>query len=101
MSQIHQEVMFDAAPARVYRALTDSGEFAKVTGAAADICPDEGGSFSCFDTLILGRNVQLIEGTRIVALCGTEFIPTRDPSRYPVCPACREVLSRLRAGGSN
>ena len=42
-----------------------------------------------------------VEGTRIVALCGTEFIPTRDPSRYPVCPACREVLTRLRAGGSN
>ena len=66
MSQIHQEITFDAAPAKVYRALTDSGEFAKVTGAAADICAEEGGSFSCFDTFILGRNVQLIEGTRIV-----------------------------------
>lgn len=32
-------------------------------------------------------------GEEITALCGTKFIPTRDPDRYPVCEACREALA--------
>jgi uncharacterized protein YndB with AHSA1/START domain len=30
---IHQEVVIDAAPARVYETLTDSAQFAAMTGA--------------------------------------------------------------------
>ncbi len=29
-------------------------------------------------------------GEAIVALCGKKWIPTRDPSRYPICPTCAE-----------
>jgi len=36
-----------------------------------------------------------VTGEAITALCGKRWVPTRDPSRYPVCPACRE----LRAAG--
>jgi hypothetical protein len=32
-------------------------------------------------------------GEEITALCGEKFIPTRDPNKYPVCEACRAVLS--------
>ena len=32
----------------------------------------------------------LVTGEAIVALCGKKWVPTRDPSRYPVCPTCRE-----------
>ncbi len=31
-----------------------------------------------------------VTGEAIVALCGKKWVPTRDPSRYPVCPTCRE-----------
>ena len=33
-----------------------------------------------------------VEGGRITALCGYEFEPIRDPSRYPVCPKCKELV---------
>ena len=33
-----------------------------------------------------------VEGGRIKALCGYEFEPVRDPSRYPVCPKCKELV---------
>jgi hypothetical protein len=31
-----------------------------------------------------------VTGEAIVALCGKKWVPTRDPSRYPVCPTCKE-----------
>jgi hypothetical protein len=34
-----------------------------------------------------------VMGEEIVALCGERFIPTRDPHRYPVCKACRELIA--------
>ena len=31
-----------------------------------------------------------VTGEAIEALCGKKWIPTRDPSRYPICPTCVE-----------
>ncbi len=42
-----------------------------------------------------------VEGVEVVALCGKKWIPNRDPSRYPVCPACKEIMAALRGSGSN
>jgi hypothetical protein len=44
-----------------------------------------------------------VTGEAIKALCGVVFVPTRDPSRYPVCPACDRILRTIRSGrsGSN
>lgn len=36
-----------------------------------------------------------VEGVPVVALCGKKWIPNRDPDRYPVCPTCKEIKSRL------
>lgn len=66
MSQIHHEVVFDATPARVYRALTDAADFTKWSGMAAEIDAQEGGRFVCFGVFILGRIVELIPDRRIV-----------------------------------
>jgi Protein of unknown function (DUF3039) len=32
-----------------------------------------------------------VTGEAIVALCGKKWVPTRDPSRYPICPTCKEL----------
>jgi uncharacterized protein YndB with AHSA1/START domain len=66
MPQIHQEVTFAAPAAKVYRALTDSAEHARFTGAPADISADEGGAFSCYGGRVHGRNVALVPDARIV-----------------------------------
>jgi activator of HSP90 ATPase len=63
---IHQEVTFKANPTRVYEALTNAEQFSKVVGGApTEISPEEGGSFSCFGGMIVGRNIELVPNQRI------------------------------------
>ena len=38
-------------------------------------------------------------GKPVIALCGKVWTPRRDPSKYPVCPACKEILATLQGGG--
>ena|ERR1041385_1178589 len=64
---IHQEVLIAAAPARVFEALTKEEKFKAMSGGApTTIEAKEGGSFSCFGGVILGRTVELVDGERLV-----------------------------------
>jgi predicted Zn-ribbon and HTH transcriptional regulator len=36
---------------------------------------------------------------RNVNLCGHRFQPIRDPSRFPVCPKCKELAGMLWDAG--
>jgi len=66
-NHIHQEIVFDARPADIYRALLDPAEFSRLTnGAPTEIEATPGGSFSCFGGMILGRNIECEPGQRIV-----------------------------------
>ncbi|WP_223589340.1 SRPBCC family protein [Neobacillus bataviensis] len=67
INTIHQEVEFNASPERIYEILTDSKQFSEVTGGApTDINAEAGGTFSCFGGMILGRNIELVPGVRVV-----------------------------------
>lgn len=33
-------------------------------------------------------------GEPVIALCGKVWTPGRDPKRFPVCPACKEILDK-------
>ncbi len=46
-------------------------------------------------------NRAYVEGTPIRALCGKVWVPSRDPSRYPVCPECTKIRERLRRRAYN
>jgi activator of HSP90 ATPase len=64
---IHQEVVLPAAAERVYGALTEQKEFSALCGGApTEIDPREGGTFSLFGGMILGRTVELVPGKRVV-----------------------------------
>jgi len=64
---IHQEIAFKSTPQRVYEALLDETQFARVTGGqATSIDRREGGAFSLFGARIKGRQVELVPDTRIV-----------------------------------
>jgi hypothetical protein len=39
-----------------------------------------------------------VSGDPVIALCGKVWVPGRDPSRFPVCPACKEIYQGLRGG---
>lgn len=34
----------------------------------------------------------LVNGTPVIALCGKVWVPSRDPSRFPVCPECKRLF---------
>jgi hypothetical protein len=42
-----------------------------------------------------------VSGKPVVALCGKVWVPNRDPSRFPVCPACKAIYESLSSGGSS
>jgi uncharacterized protein YndB with AHSA1/START domain len=73
---IHQEVIFKAVPKRVYEALTDPKQFAKVVqlsaagmslgNAPVEISGEAGGVFSLFGGYITGRHIELVPNQRLV-----------------------------------
>jgi activator of HSP90 ATPase len=69
---IHQEVPIASSPQRVYSALTQAAHFTKMTVLSgmnvppATIGRDEGGAFSLFGGVIIGRHVELVPNRRIV-----------------------------------
>ena len=39
-----------------------------------------------------------VMGTPVIALCGKVWVPGRDQKNFPVCPACKEIHSKLKPG---
>ena len=63
---IHQEISLPGSPGRAYAALLSSETFTRLSGAPATIDGKEGGAFSCFGGMILGRTIELVPDRRIV-----------------------------------
>jgi hypothetical protein len=42
-----------------------------------------------------------IYGTPITALCGYVFVPQKDPTVLPVCPACKDIYDTMRVFDGN
>ena len=64
---IHQEITFAAAPARIYEALTNAKTFSQMSGGApTEIEAKDGGAFSCFGGMIIGRIIECVPGQRVV-----------------------------------
>ena len=36
-----------------------------------------------------------VTGKPVIALCGKVWVPGRDPSKFPVCPTCKEIYESL------
>ena len=67
MSLIHQEVLFDASPDRIYEALMDSKRHAEFTANGnAEISREAGGAFYAHGGHVSGRNIELVPNRRIV-----------------------------------
>jgi hypothetical protein len=63
---------------RLEGSLTDSGE-PKYAHYAESVSVTEG--------YVLGKTV--------VAICGTMFVPSRDPKKFPICPICKQIAESL------
>jgi activator of HSP90 ATPase len=63
---IKQKVKFRAKPQAVYALITDAKTLRVVTGKAASIDTKTGGRFSNYGGVVVGINVDLLPGVRIV-----------------------------------
>jgi len=63
---IHQEADFAVAPAKVYQALVNQAQFRAFSGMAATLSAAVGGSFTIFGGHIVGRQLELVPGKRVV-----------------------------------
>jgi activator of HSP90 ATPase len=63
---LHDDIVFEASPQRIYEALLDAKQFAVFSGQPAEISPMPGGAFSLFGGQIVGRHIELIADRRIV-----------------------------------
>lgn len=41
----------------------------------------------------------LIYGRPVVALCGKVWVPSRDPEKYKICPACKKLYEEMANNG--
>ena len=90
-TSLHQEIALTATSSRIEAALLDAKQFAAFTGMAATIDAHEGGAFSLFSGMIVGRNVELVAGKRIVQAWRP---PDWEPGVYSL------VRFEFRASGS-
>jgi activator of HSP90 ATPase len=65
-TSLHQEIDLQASARRIYEVLLDSKQFAAFSGDSAEIGREEGSAFSMFGGVIVGRNIELVPGQRIV-----------------------------------
>lgn len=40
----------------------------------------------------------MVTGSPVIALCGKVWVPSRDPEKFPICPACKEIYEGMPAG---
>lgn len=63
------------------------------------------GDHDRFAHYVFGKNPgamvtqAMVTGVPIKALCGKRWVPSRDGSKYPVCPDCQRIKNRLMGRG--
>jgi hypothetical protein len=69
------------------------------TTGRTDYRPDEGDHDRFSHYVEKGKLTEaLVTGTPVIALCGKVWVPSRDPSRFPVCPECKRLYELGPAG---
>jgi activator of HSP90 ATPase len=92
-STITQSVTIGSTPNKVYDALMDSKSHAAITGSPAKMSGVVGGRFTAWDGYIIGKNLELVRGKKIVQ----EWSTTEWPGGYP--PSRLEItLAKSKEG---
>lgn len=93
-SSITQSVTIGAPPDKVYDAYMDSKKHAAFTGSSAKMSSVVGGRFTAWDGYILGRNLALARGKKIVQ----EWSTSEWPEGYP--PSLLRITLTKSKGGT-
>jgi hypothetical protein len=70
-----------------------------LTEERTDVRPDEGDHERFAHFVRKDKIVEsAVTGTPVIALCGKVWVPSRDPSKFPVCPDCQAIYQGIRPG---
>ncbi len=67
----------------------------------------EPGDHDRFAHYVWGKNPKsmvtesMVTGVPIKALCGKRWVPSRDGSKYPVCPDCVRIKNQMQGRGGD
>ena len=76
---------FPVTPLELYNAWLDSNKHTAMTGGEADVSTTIGDDFSAWDGYIWGKNIELLEGEKIVQTWRTtEFAEDDDDSQLEI-----------------
>ena len=79
------------APARPEQEL-DEGDHDRMAHIVLEgYRPKEGDFVSTGPSVVEG----IVNGTAVRALCGKEWVPGRNPSRFGLCPTCKEIAESM------
>ena len=92
---IKQKEFIPVTPVEIYDALLNEQKHSAFTGAKATCDRRVGGKFTAWDGYILGKNLRLENGRRIVQ----EWKTTEWPEGYP--PSLIEFTFKWRSGSSS
>ncbi len=91
-----------ASPEAIYEAWLDSAAHSAMTGAEATASKEVGAEFSAWDGYIVGKNLELVPGQRIVQSWRTSEFGDEDPdSTITVTLTPIEAGARLTLSHSN
>lgn len=67
------------------------------TDEAVDLKDQQPGDHDLFSHYVKKDAIvrATIEGTPVVALCGKQWVPSRDGEKFPVCPTCKDVYENV------
>jgi hypothetical protein len=68
---------------------TESGKVSHIVKAK----PDKSAQALVMEARVFGFPVE--------ALCGYTWVPQRDPGRFPICQACKEIFDQARNDNPN
>ena len=83
-----------SSPEAVYRALLSSKEHTEFTGSEAKCSAKVGGRFTAWDKYISGKNLELVEGNKIVQ----EWKTSEWPQGYE--PSILKISLKKKSGGT-
>lgn len=84
--------MSDALRVAETTPVLEDGDHDRFTHLVLEGFTPESGEFVSVENSVVDA---MVNATPVRALCGKVWVPGRDPSRYPVCPTCREVAAAL------
>jgi hypothetical protein len=89
---VREQVVTDTQVVTETHVVTDDGDHDRFTHIVLEGYLPEKGEFVALNNSVVAG---MVNATPVRALCGKVWVPSRDPSRYPICPTCKELAEKL------